>query len=117
MSFFLLLSWACTKQKVEPKLSDINKVTSCDTSKITFSGKINPIFVANCYGCHDQYDSQFAMQPFSTLKLSISNNKSKFLNSINHNPGASKMPKNGNKLSDCDLKAIATWIDAGMPQD
>ena len=36
---------------------------------------------------------------------------------ISHNPGNSPMPKNGTQLSDCKIKQVKVWIDAGTPNN
>lgn len=108
---------ACTNNKIEPVIDKKVSTPVCDTTNITYSAKISPIFTTSCFGCHDQSDQNFAMQPFSVLKNNITSKKSVFLASINHASGASKMPKNGNKLADCDIKAISKWIEEGMLQN
>jgi len=41
----------------------------------------------------------------------------RLLGAISHSPGFSAMPQNGNKLAECDIKALAVWIAAGAPNN
>lgn len=36
---------------------------------------------------------------------------------ITHSNGYSAMPKNGNKLSQCNIAQFKRWIDQGMPNN
>ncbi len=88
---------------------------SCDTT-FTFSGRIQPLLNKWCVGCHAPGNAGggYDLSTYDNIVNSIANNK---LNgSIQHQSGYSEMPKNGGKLSDCDITAITKWLNAGHPK-
>lgn len=96
-----------------PNSSNCN---SCDTT-YTYSNRIQPMMNKWCVGCHATGNAGggYDLSTYDNIVLSIANNK---LNgSIQHQPGYSEMPKNGGKLSDCDLAAMSKWLNAGHPKN
>jgi len=55
------------------------------------------------------------LSTYSTIKAKVSDGK--LWGSINQLPGFSAMPKNGSKLSVCEITQIKKWIDAGSPNN
>lgn len=104
-----LLSCTNDKANVTPTNNSNNK---CDTT-FAFNSRINVILQTNCYGCHSETDVNFPMKPFTKLQTAVLASNSLFLKSIKHQSGASAMPKNATKLSDCDIAAIEKWIING----
>ncbi|MFC1732387.1 hypothetical protein ACFL6I_18945 [candidate division KSB1 bacterium] len=89
----------------------------CDTTNITYSGTIVPIIDGSCNVCHSQglQLGNISTEGYNNLKTIVDDGS--FWGAINHNTNYSPMPKNGNKLSDCTLKQIKTWIDQGAPNN
>lgn len=89
----------------------------CDTTQFTYSGTIKTIIVNNCQGCHSGTAAQggIDLSTYPGLKLKIDDGR--FWGAINHQPGFSAMPKNGNKLSECQITQIRKWIEAGSPNN
>lgn len=95
-----------------------NCSAACDSSLFTYSGKVKPILQTHCLGCHsgaaasggyvplDTYDGVKEQALFGAL-----------YNTISHAPGASAMPQNGAKISDCKIAIIRKWIEAGAPNN
>ena len=87
--------------------------SACDVSNVTYSGTIKPIVTAKCVGCHS------GATPANGTDFSIYNalkakaNDGRLWGAINHLPGYSPMPKNGSKLSDCEIAQFKKWIDNG----
>lgn len=108
--FSILYFVSCTsdKQTINPSTNN----TICDTS-FAFNTRINVILESQCYGCHGSSDINFPLKPFSKLQTAALATNSIFLKSIKHQAGASAMPKNSPKLSDCDITAIEKWIKNG----
>lgn len=91
---------------------------SCDTTAVTYTGSIVPLFTQNCYKCHsgsavngngvklDVYASAKAYALFGSM-----------LQMVNHQPGFVAMPKDAPKLSDCNIAKIRIWIEAGAPNN
>lgn len=113
VSVFYLVG--CTYKK-EATAYPIISVT-CDTSNVRYSIDVVNILSTNCYTCHatavanslgggNRLDSYTNLKPYANSGL--------LLNVITHVPGSDFMPKNGSKISDCDIAKIRTWIRNGM---
>jgi hypothetical protein len=97
--------------------------TACDTTTVTFSADIAPIIAANCAisgGCHDaagslisghNYTSYAGVQAVASYDFIVTD--------INWTPisGHNDMPKNGIKLSACDIDKITRWVNEGAPNN
>ncbi|MFM9946295.1 MAG: c-type cytochrome domain-containing protein [Bacteroidia bacterium] len=92
---------------------DISK--PCDTTNVTYSKTIVPILTANCTGCHG-LSGGVTLTSYSGVKNVVNNGK--LWNAINHLAGPTKaMPNSTTKLSNCNLRQIKIWIEAGAPQN
>lgn len=90
----------------------------CDVTDVSFSADVNPIIQANCItGCHSAVNQSFGivLETYDQIKNEAQNER--FFKSINHESGASPMPKNRPKLPQCDIDKIKAWIDAGLPNN
>lgn len=102
-----------TEEALYPNSSD------CDTTQISFAADVEPIILAKCgyEGCHGSN--------FPSANISLNNHANivgtvsaeVLLSSIIHDGNASFMPKNGNKLPDCDILIIQQWIHEGQPNN
>ena len=95
---------------------------TCDTSNVTYSGVVTPIIQQNCYSCHSNAQSAIigsgiSLEGHANISCFIGANQTVFLNAIQHLAGASAMPKNSAKMSDCNINKIKAWINAGMPNN
>lgn len=90
---------------------------NCDTVNVSYASVVAPIMAANCNACHGAAapSGNIITSSYEGIKASV--NSGQFWKAINHESGASPMPKNGNKLPACELKKIKAWIDAGAPQN
>lgn len=86
---------------------------SCEASVTSFSGAISPLINTKCVGCHSGGSPQggIDLTTYVSIKAQVENGK--LWGSVSHQPGFSPMPRNGVKLSDCELTQIKNWIDAG----
>lgn len=92
----------------------------CDTSNITYSVDIVPIFDQNCYSCHSSstmptYRGNLNLEIFDHVLREV--NDGKLLQYIKHEPGSIPMPYGGTKLSDCNINKIEKWINLGSPNN
>jgi hypothetical protein len=89
----------------------------CDSSSFSYSGAIRPLLQNKCQGCHSGTNAQggIDLSTYTLLKAKVSDGK--LWGSINHLAGFSPMPKNGSKLSDCEIKQFQKWIAAGSPNN
>jgi mono/diheme cytochrome c family protein len=88
---------------------------SCDTTAAsTYATTVMPILSSNCYNCHAgaaTLGAGIQLDTYNGLKAKV--NDGKLLKAINHEAGTSPMPKNGNKLSTCNIAKIRRWVNAG----
>ena len=83
----------------------------------SFSVDVLPILDARCNNCHS------GASPSAGIKLDSYNevikyvSNGKLMGSINHASGYSAMPKNGSKLSACQIQLIQTWIATDAPNN
>lgn len=85
----------------------------CDTLNVSYSSNIVPIMQLHCYGCHNEID-QYAginLKDFHTVLTLVESGK--LMGTINHESGFSAMPKNADKLSDCEISKLNAWINNG----
>lgn len=97
---------------------------------VSYQVHVLPILTKNCYSCHSAQEYQkstasggiFNMEDFTQVKFYSDpangrSNVSYMVGNIRHDAGFLPMPKNGNKLSDCDIATIKAWVDAGAPNN
>lgn len=87
---------------------------NCDaTTVVAFSADVMPILNLRCNSCHA------GTSPSGGIKLNTYPEVIKYVDdgslmgSIEHASGFSPMPKNGSKMSTCQIQTIQSWIDAG----
>ncbi|MEI6020073.1 MAG: cytochrome c, partial [Bacteroidota bacterium] len=85
----------------------------CDSSKVTFSGSVKPIFTTWCVGCHNSTNPGKGIDLTNYESVIASVNSGQLLGSIKHDKPFIAMPQNTDKLSDCDIAKIAKWIREG----
>ncbi len=89
----------------------------CDTSVVKFSTSVSPIIDNKCKGCHSGSapSGSIDLSTYSGVSTIALNGKLEGV--VNHISGYSAMPKNGAKLSTCELAKIRIWVDAGAPNN
>jgi uncharacterized membrane protein len=89
--------------------------SACDTLNVKYSAQVKTIIDANCKGCHSGSSPQGGvdLSTYELVKAQVTANL--LYESISHTGGASPMPKSNpqTKLSDCQIRAVKIWIDAG----
>lgn len=86
---------------------------NCDTSVFTYSGAVKNTIQNKCAGCHNpsSLGGNIDLSTYTGTKTAALSGE--LYNSITHQTGYSAMPKNSAKLSDCEIKQIQKWINAG----
>ncbi len=104
------LAAGCTYSKAAPE------VAPCEATpqSVTYAGVISPIFEANCRQCHSGRGGGIDFSNYQGISRFPSED---LLGSIEHAPSYSPMPKGRAKLSECDIKRIKVWIEAGKPNN
>lgn len=88
-------------------------IANCDTANVSYSGTVLPLLQNNCYACHSTAAGQGGIILEGYANVVIRVNDGKLMGAISHASGFSPMPKNGQKLAECDIKRVQTWINAG----
>lgn len=86
----------------------------CDTTNFTYSGAVLIMNDTYCKGCHNpaSLGGGIDLSTYASIKIQAANGK--YLGSIKHSTGFFAMPKGGSKLSDCQIRQVEKWIQAGM---
>lgn len=89
--------------------------TTCDTTNVTYSNSVAPVFAANCNSCHSSGSpsGNIVTDNYTSVKANIS----RIRGAINHQSTFSQMPQNGSKLPACTLTKIDVWINQGMQEN
>ncbi|MBB6610801.1 c-type cytochrome [Pontibacter sp. Tf4] len=91
--------------------------TACNTTNVTFSGTIKPIFSKYCTGCHS------GAAPTGGINLTIYDHAAgvaksgRLVGAVTHAAGFEPMPQGGAKLPACEINQIKAWVDAGAPNN
>ncbi|HET9744685.1 MAG TPA: c-type cytochrome domain-containing protein [Chitinophagaceae bacterium] len=107
----IIYSW------IQQGAKDLVCASMCDSTVFTYRAAIQPIIQNKCQGCHSGTNAQGSidLSTYTLLKAKVADGK--LWGSINHQTGYSPMPKNGTKLSECELSQFQKWINAGAPNN
>ncbi len=102
---------SCTKDiGKSPQLNNGEEIPGCDTVTYAYNANVKSIILNNCSGCH------FAGSPDGTLTdyphLQAKALEGSLMKSLKGKQGYALMPPTG-RLSDCDVKGIENWVQAG----
>lgn len=91
--------------------------TACDTAAVTYSMSVVPVLSANCISCHGGSTPSAAIRldTYAGVKQQVDNGR--LLGAINQAVSYSPMPKDGTKLSNCNIAKIRIWVAAGSPNN
>jgi hypothetical protein len=89
----------------------------CDTITVTYSTTIKNLLGNKCIGCHNNINASggYDLSQYSGVKARVDDGR--LWGSVNFLTGFSSMPKNGQKLSDCELNQLHKWISNGAPNN
>jgi mono/diheme cytochrome c family protein len=102
---------------IEQGAKDITCQSLCDSNSFTYSGAIKSIIGNKCQGCHSGAAASggIDLSSYAGVKTKITDGR--LWGAINHQSGFSAMPKNGAKLSDCEIAQVRKWIEVGSPNN
>ncbi len=88
----------------------------CDTTTVTYSGKVFDIIQSACYSCHGSGNmlGNVNLDGYTNLKIYADNGK--LIGVTEHQAGYSPMPQGG-KLGDCDINVLKMWVREGTPNN
>jgi uncharacterized membrane protein len=92
-------------------------LSGCDTTNVKYSTHIKPLIQNSCQGCHSGAapGGGINLATYAGVKAIADNGA--FVGAISHLTGYSAMPKNGNKLTDCQINMVNIWINQGSPEN
>jgi cytochrome c553 len=97
------------------KAAELYPDKGCVITDVKYSADIQPIVGTSCSyaGCHEARNpaGNIDLTTYAGLKAVVQTGQ--LIGSITHASDYSAMPKNTNKLSDCNISRIRAWIDAG----
>ncbi|MBG0857913.1 MAG: hypothetical protein IQL11_00310 [Bacteroidales bacterium] len=113
---FLLSATSCYYDNEEALYPSLN--TACDTTNVTFSGKIVPMLANNCLSCHSNATAATSgngirLEDFADVRSQAA----AISGAINHTGTYSPMPKNGSKLKPCLITQFEIWFKNGTPNN
>lgn len=91
--------------------------SGCDTTNISYTTHIRPVMQAKCNGCHGGSFPSAGLDLTTYGSLATIALNGKLLGVVEHQPGYSPMPQGGNKLPDCEIRQIRSWIEDGAPNN
>ena len=104
-------------QWIQQGAQNLECSSMCDENSFTYSGTIKVLIANKCQGCHSGGLPQggIDLSTYNGVKAKIDDGR--LWGAINHQAGFSPMPKNGTKLSECEINQFRKWIDAGAPNN
>jgi cytochrome c5 len=109
-SFFFVSCYYDNEEALYPTLSN-----TCDTTNVTYSGKIAPILNNSCTGCHSGSipSGSILLTNFASVQTIASSGL--LMNALNGN-GVNVMPPSGS-LPACNKTQFQIWVTAGIPNN
>lgn len=89
--------------------------STCDTTNVTYSTSVAPVFAAYCNSCHSGSSPSGGIKTDS--HSAVVTHITRIRGAINQQSGYLAMPYNSGKLPACDLNKIDIWIRLGMPNN
>jgi hypothetical protein len=88
--------------------------TNCNTTNVSFATTVNVLLQQHgCLGCHSGGAPSGNVNLGTHANVKTVAESGKLYGAISHSAGFKPMPQGGTKMSDCDIKKIKSWIDAG----
>ncbi|CAN5671682.1 hypothetical protein BH10BAC3_BH10BAC3_13080 [soil metagenome] len=85
----------------------------CDTTQFKFAANVAPILNNYCTSCHNTAGAAANGGVDLSKYAAVINHVDQIPGAIQWLPGSKQMPQGGSKLSDCNIKIILKWINAG----
>jgi hypothetical protein len=89
----------------------------CDTTAMSFSQDIAPVFAQYCNVCHSSAAQlgSVVLDNYADVIVEVENGR--LLGAIKQESGYSPMPQGGGKLDDCTISKVSAWINQGAPDN
>ena len=83
----------------------------CDTLNVTYIADVYPIFDQYCVFCHGGAIPEGGIDLTNYEDVALLAQSGQLLGAVNHDPGYSPMPKDGDKLNFCQIRTITIWVN------
>jgi cytochrome c553 len=93
-----------------------NCTVLCDTVNFTYTA-IQPILQQNCIGCHSSTLASGGVNLSTHAGVAVVAQSGELMGAIKHQTGFVAMPQGAAKLSDCKIRQIEKWVQAGAPNN
>lgn len=90
---------------------------NCDTLNVSFANTINPLIQNTCLGCHSGSNPGKGLNFSTHAGVRQAAQSGQLIGALTHSPGYSAMPVGMDKLDDCAIAKIKSWINAGSPNN
>ena len=120
LSFLSIVIYSCSKSSEDayvdpPPQQGGGNNNTCDTANSEYQADVVPILTSYCYSCHGAATNSGSMgivlEGYDNLKPKA--DAGTLIGVITHASGFPAMPKDGTKLSECNINKIRSWIDHG----
>lgn len=117
LSLFIIFGYICLSAHgcTYHNLEELFQEKSCITEEVSFQKDILPIFHLRCNNnvCHGGPFPQGRVSLTSFAGVIKVAEDGRLAGAINHLPGFNPMPVDSEKLSECEIEKIQTWINEG----
>ena len=113
VAIILMIMGSCYYDSEEALYPSLN--TACDTTNVTFSGKIAPMFANSCLSCHSNATAAGSGNGIRLENYAdVQTRATALAGSIKQTGTYSPMPKNGGKIKACLISQFDIWVKNGM---
>ena len=86
---------------------------NCDTLEVSFTSTVQPIIIDKCQGCHSGSSPSGDLSLTNHAEIQVPALDGRLYGVIARLDGFPAMPQGGDRLPQCDIDQIKSWIDAG----
>ena len=118
LTIYLLLLVVAAACSWENEETFYPEAENCDTLDVSYAMDIVPVLANNCYSCHSNANApDFGSGNAFEDHADVSVSSLLIVKVINHLEGVPAMPKNSDKLDDCTISMIESWVNDGSPDN
>jgi hypothetical protein len=118
--YFFIAFMGCNNNKADL----VSPLCSSDT--VSLKNDLTPIMEVHCFNCHSAENApvvggNYNLQDYNVLKANVdTTGHGLLISTIKHDPTIPPslfMPKNGNRLSECEINKFIIWGQQGAPNN
>lgn len=107
----MILAW------IQQGAQNLHCDQACDTVSVSFSLHIAPLVQTQCAGCHQGNNPSGGvfLNNYTTIREQALSGQ--LVGTAAHLPGFQPMPPAGAGMSDCEVRQLELWVEAGAPEN